>query len=479
MKQLIPKITIKRFILLWISTLLFCFLFLALSLIWSTNTLQSMSSRIFMDSKALELSRQLETAILAERREELLWKATQDEQHLEERDRKFSESEVIVKDLNSYTTSQEEILLLSQVKNRLDNLKIVTEEEPSIPIEKISVLADSLLIDIRDYSKINQKQIEETMIASKNLNAFVDRLTLILILSVALIGITGSITLVNKIIRPIVALKHTAERFGKGDLQIRSTLHPDDEFGMLCKTFNDMAENISVLEKYRFNFFASVAHDLKNPLIIVGGAARRIQKKIVDSPEQSKWLNCIIEQIADLENLINDLMDSLQLEIGKLTLNTTDLELSTLLHSLQHIHDETIASHRIVFKKEGECLINGDEKRLRRVISNLISNAVKYSPTGSTISIQVKRIENNAVITVSDEGYGISLNDTTKLFQPFERLDPTRGLVLGTGLGLFSAKAIIEVHGGTINIYNNVEKGSTVEINLPIINHEDKEEVGV
>jgi signal transduction histidine kinase len=108
---------------------------------------------------------------------------------------------------------------------------------------------------------------------------------------------------------------------------------------------------------------------------------------------------------------------------------------------------------------------------LERVLSNLISNAVKYSPKGSTIALKVKASDNKAVITISDEGSGMPLRDTTKLFQPFERLDQTGGMVMGTGLGLFSAKMIIELHGGTINLYSKVEKGTSVEISLPIITH--------
>jgi signal transduction histidine kinase len=429
-----------------------------------------------MDSKALELSRKLETAVLGERREELLWKATRDRQHLEQRDAELYESENIVKDLKSYTTSQEETLLLTDIGKRLENVKIVTQEDASIPIERISLLADGLLSAIDDYAEVNNKQIEETMKASKSLNSSVDIVTVILLLFVALVGIAGSLMLINQIVKPIIALKKTAERFGRGDLSLRIPVGADDELGMLCNTFNDMAGNISSLEKDRLNFFASVAHDLKNPLIVIGGAARRVQKNKADSTEGSKWLHCIIEQIANLENVINDLMDSIQVEMGKLKLNTSNLELSSLLHSVQEIYNETVETHQIVLEQEEKCRIKGDVKRLERVLSNLISNAVKYSPTGSTIALKVKASDNNAVITISDEGSGIPLQDTKKLFQPFERLDQNRAMVMGTGLGLFSAKMIIELHGGTINIYRKVEKGTTVEITLPIITHKEREE---
>ncbi len=358
----------------------------------------------------------------------------------------------------------------------MKDVKMVTQEDAAIPIERIKVRADSLLSAIDDYSGVNHKQIEETMKASKSLNDSIDKVTLILILFVALAGVAGSLVLVSKIVKPIIALKNTAERFGRGDLSVRIPVGADDELGMLCSTFNDMAGNISSLEKDRLNFFASIVHDLKNPLIVIGGAARRIEKNKADSTEGSRWVHCIIEQITNLENVINDLMDSIQVETGKLKLNTRNVELSSLLHSVQQIYNETVETHRIVLEQEEECRINGDVKRLERVFSNLISNALKYSPRGSTIALKVKASDNNAVITISDEGSGISLRDTTKLFQPFERLDQASGMVMGSGLGLFSAKMIIELHGGTINLYSKVEKGTTVEISLPIITHGEGED---
>ena len=293
-------------------------------------------------------------------------------------------------------------------------------------------------------------------------------MTVILILFVALVGITGSLVLVNKIVKPIIALRNTAERLGRGDLSVRIPPGADDELGMLCNTFNDMAGNISSLEKDRLNFFASIAHDLKNPLIVIGGARPAGLRKTKRTPQKgARWVHCIIEQIANLENVINDLMDSIQVEMGKLQLNASNVELSSLLHAVQRIYNETIETHQIVLEQGEECRINGDVKRLERVFSNLISNAVKYSPKGTTIALKVKASDNNAVITISDEGSGIPLQDTKKLFQPFARLDQNKGMVRGTGLGLFSAKMIVELHGGTINLYSTVEKAQPLKLACP------------
>ena len=107
--------------------------------------------------------------MLGERREELLWKATGDRKHLEQRDAELYEAEEIAKDLNSYTTSPEETLLLTEIRKRLENIRTVTQEDASIPIARISLLADGLLNAIEDYSEANNKQIEETMKASKAL----------------------------------------------------------------------------------------------------------------------------------------------------------------------------------------------------------------------------------------------------------------------------------------------------------------------
>jgi signal transduction histidine kinase len=141
-----------------------------------------------------------------------------------------------------------------------------------------------------------------------------------------------------------------------------------------------------------------------------------------------------------------------------------------LVRNVHRLQSELISTHRIVFEGNEECWIKGDSRRLERVILNLISNAVKYSPRSSTVLLRVVRQDSNAVLMIKDEGEGISPDEMQNLFQPFQRLSQARNTIEGTGLGLFSIKKIVEGHKGTIGLFSEPGKGTTVKIIFPVCN---------
>jgi signal transduction histidine kinase len=220
--------------------------------------------------------------------------------------------------------------------------------------------------------------------------------------------------------------------------------------------------------KDRMNFVAAVGHDLRNSLVVVGGAAHRLKRKLPPPNEHAIWLDRIVEQAGYLDHLIQDLMDSARIESGELALQLAEIELTSFVRSIQEVQREMFASHRILFESSGECYVKADKRRLERVFTNLISNAVKYSENGSNVLLKVDRFEADALIIVKDEGVGMDHAEIQKLFQPFTRLDRTKNMAKGTGLGLFSAKKIVEAHGGRICISSESGNGTTVEVRLPV-----------
>jgi signal transduction histidine kinase len=161
-------------------------------------------------------------------------------------------------------------------------------------------------------------------------------------------------------------------------------------------------------------------------------------------------------------------MDSVQIETGKISLQVNELELTSLVQEICRIQSQVNRTHRIVFEAGGECRIIGDPRLLERVVTNLMSNAVKYSPPNSAVLLKVWGDDSKAVITVKDEGAGMSKDEIQELFQPFQRLSRTGGLAEGTGLGLFSVKRIVEAHGGAIDVDSAPGAGTTVAVTLPV-----------
>ena len=360
--------SIRKFIILWMSLLVFCFVIIALTLVLSTNKLQSMSGRMFMDSMAVEYAHQLETAILEERREDLLWRATNNPLYLEQTKVQTEELKNIIRQFSNSVTSPEEHLLIREIEKKFDLFETATIADPPIPIEKISVITDNLLQSVEKYRIQNRTQMAETIKVSSRLNTLVDRWSLFMIILVALMVAFGSITLINRIIHPVFVLIRTAKNFGQGDFSVKTPVYRNDELGALCETFNDMATGIKNNQQERLNFIATVAHDLKNPLVVVGAAARKLKKNNLSDDKQTIWLDYIIKNVEYLENLISDLMDSVQIESGKLTLHMSELDLTSLVSFIQQQQDELIKTHQIIFEGDSKCWIQGDTRRLERAV---------------------------------------------------------------------------------------------------------------
>ncbi len=460
--------TIKRFVILWMGCLLICLGVLALSLILSTNKLQSMATRILADSRARESAHQLEIAILAERREDLLWRVTHHERHYQKKDMALKEADQIIETLRNSATKGDKRRFIDAVEKQFTMFETAVMATPPASIEKVSAMADDLLKAVEDFRDKNRKQMMETVKSSENLNMLVDLWSEILIFLVTSLAVFGSFALIKRVVKPTIALMETARKFGNGDVRARSEVNRDDEIGMLCKTFNDMAEDLCRTARNRQDFVAAVAHDIKNPLVVIGGTAALLKKKALAPEEQGVWIDRIIERVHYLELLINDLTDSVQLERGALNLNLKEFDLTCLVQEILKVQAGIITSHRIVFEGGEECRMNGDVRRIERVVLNLITNAIKYSPQKSTVVVKVERCDGKAMVRVKDEGVGISQDDIPFLFQPYKRLRQAHEVAEGTGLGLFSVKGIVESHGGVVRIASEEGKGTTVEILFPV-----------
>jgi len=461
--------SIKKFILLWVSVQVFCFAVMAAALILSTNKLQSMTGQILKDVKATEMAHQFEIAILGERREDLLWRFTGKADHHQQKAVYLDQASAIIDKLEQFGTSSGENKLGAIIENLFSRFRMFTVAEPPVSTETISSAADELLQAVEQFRDLKRMQMTNTLAISSRLNIIVDLGTISLILFILLIVMIGSFFLVKRIILPISALSEATTQFGRGEFGTRARVFRNDEFGSLCKTFNTMAENISNLQEERLNFVAAVSHDLKNPLVLVGATARRLKKKLTLPGDQTILVDRLVEQTMRMEDLVGDLMDSVQIQSGKIALKMDELELYPLVDSIQRYQAEITDSHHIVFEGKCTCRVMGDARRLERVFTNLISNAVKYSGNNSRVLIKVEQQGTNAVVSIADEGVGIPAADIHFLFQPFARLAHTRDMAKGTGLGLFSAKKIIDGHGGTIQISSEPGKGTTVAVTLPLI----------
>jgi signal transduction histidine kinase len=235
--------------------------------------------------------------------------------------------------------------------------------------------------------------------------------------------------------------------------------------------------------RLRDGFLAAAAHDLSNPLTAILGICamwkQRLRRENAHNAESCASAKTAIESNARrLQAQIDQLLDVASSEAGRpLPLRRTRSDLVGLVEEVVASRGASSLRHDVRFETDVEQLMASfDSARLERVIENLLVNAVKYSPLGGQIVVRLRREEGAAgawaVLTVHDEGLGVPSAEVGRIFEPFRRASNV-GPISGTGIGLASARQIVEQHGGTIEVISREGAGSTFTVRLPVEPHAD------
>lgn len=215
------------------------------------------------------------------------------------------------------------------------------------------------------------------------------------------------------------------------------------------------------------------SHDLKNPLSVVNGFAQLMQNRtsIQNDPEAREMLKYISQAALRMNELIAELLDTAALELGKMTLHCQQISLAPIMEKLLKGFQQPLAHKKQQLACQGnfDTQIWGDAARISQVIENLISNAIKYSPQGAQLSVDLKTQGRWLELRIIDQGPGFSPEDQEKLFGYFQRLSaqPTGGEI-STGVGLAVVKQIVDLHKGKIQLEQTSDKGSTFLVCLPL-----------
>jgi signal transduction histidine kinase len=220
------------------------------------------------------------------------------------------------------------------------------------------------------------------------------------------------------------------------------------------------------------SFLGMAAHDLRNPIGYIQTVSSYLTEVLPDYPIEDvrSILSDILKQTQHMLTLIDDLLDVTLIESGKLELHLVSFDLVRFLTETVERHARMAAAKGTPVLLEGVPSGKGiaDPQRLRQVMDNLISNAVKYSPPGSTVRVAASREETGWRISVQDEGPGVTEHDRQRLFQDFARLSarPTGG-EKSVGLGLAITRRVVEAHGGQIGVDSQPGRGATFWFTLP------------
>lgn len=222
--------------------------------------------------------------------------------------------------------------------------------------------------------------------------------------------------------------------------------------------------------KQQQNFMAAVTHELKSPIAVLRLNLETMQKHKLDEEKRHKLYNNTLGELRRLDQLCNNMLLASQFDSRTYHLVKERVNLSNLLNEVADQSRSRMQHHHLVTDIARDVIVSAEGFMLQIAVSNLLENATKYAPKGSTISLWLSTGENHARIQVADEGEGISPGERERIFSRFYRSgnENTRRSK-GTGLGLFLSKKIIEQHHGRILVHNNMPKGSIFEITLPLL----------
>lgn len=280
----------------------------------------------------------------------------------------------------------------------------------------------------------------------------------------------------------IRSLEKAAHQIAQGELDSKVNVSGRDELALLGSTFNQMSTQLQVaanqkqeLEQLRSDLIAWVSHDLQTPLTSIRAIVEALADGIAEDPQtQQRYLRTAQRDIQALSLLIDDLFQMAQLDAGGIPLDRewgsiTDLISDTLESFRQMVEQREINLHG---EASANCdPVNMDIQRVGRVLNNLVSNAIRHTPTGGSITVNATRQDENILVTVSDSGEGISKEDLPYVFERFYRGEKSRNRNTGgAGLGLAIARGIVEAHGGKIWVESHPQRGTTFSFLLPCKN---------
>lgn len=285
------------------------------------------------------------------------------------------------------------------------------------------------------------------------------------------LGLVVALVLAYTLLRPVQALTFAAQQLAQGDLSHRVEVHGDDELATLGHAFNQMADSLQQVEESRRAMTADIAHELRTPLAVQRANLEALQDGVY--PLTAENLVPAIEQNHLLTHLVDDLRTLALVDAGQITLERISTDFPSLVERVVERFQPQANAQQVKLEyippEKPIPSISVDPVRLEQVLTNLLSNAMRYTPPEGHIDVGLTTTDGSVRLSIRDSGPGIPEQALPYIFERFYRVDKSRARTEGgTGLGLAIARQLVHLHGGDLTATNHASGGALFTLILPI-----------
>ncbi|MFC5402689.1 sensor histidine kinase [Cohnella soli] len=289
-------------------------------------------------------------------------------------------------------------------------------------------------------------------------------------LTVFLVGSILILAAARFIVKPLLRLRDAAGRMAKGQFDVQIRTNRQDEIGQLNASFNEMALELAQLDRMRREFVANVSHEIQSPLTSISGFAKAMKQKRMSEESRMYYLTIIEEESDRLSRLSHNLLRLSSLQHDRHPVQPVAFRLDEQLRKVVIALELQWSGKEIEVELDLEPVtVQADEDQLSQVWTNLLGNAIKFTPVGGKVHIRAYLDGHSAVVRITDNGIGIPEDQRTDIFKPFHKVDKARDrAVSGNGLGLSIVKQILDKHEGEIRVDGEAGGGSIFTVRLPL-----------
>jgi two-component system, OmpR family, sensor histidine kinase BaeS len=264
---------------------------------------------------------------------------------------------------------------------------------------------------------------------------------------------------------PVRELTRTAQLLAAGNRTLRVEHRSDDEFGAMATAFNSMADAVGEEDRLRRTFAADVAHELRTPLMILSSHLEAMEDGVIDVGPGA--IASLQDETQRISRLVSDLEVLASADAAHFSLDRREMDLAAEAEAVAAEFSPLFAQKPVTLETSSEpARVNGDPARLRQVVANLLSNALKFTPSGGLVRLSVRRESGHAVLEVADSGPGIPEDEISHVFDRFFRGRGSR--TSGSGIGLTVVRELTTAHGGEVTAATAKSGGAVFTVSLPL-----------